>query len=312
MLVLQLTLSLKLRYRYKLLMPNGLYKIAALYRFVPIEDAPALRAMLKEEFVRLNLCGILLVAPGGHQRHARGSAEAIDQMLDILNEHTGLQKEDVKFSEADEKPFNRLRVRLKREIITFKQPEADPGRLAGTYVGPREWNALMDDPDVVVFDVRNVYETTIGTFKNSIDPKIAYFTELADYVRANMNASKGKKIAMYCTGGIRCEKASAFMRAEGFPEVYHLKGGILKYLEEVPAEESKWQGECFVFDKRVAVGQGLTTGRYTMCPDCGTPLFRADANSITAAPADDHYLEQSHKCLRKTLNKNPEETHGYQ
>lgn len=252
------------------------YSVAALYRFVPISDAPALRVLLKEAFVLLDLCGSLLVAPEGINGTLAGSADAIDRMLDILQTHTGLLREDVKFSEAPHKPFSRLKIRLKREIITFNQPDADPAKLAGTYVAPQDWNALLDDPEVVVLDTRNFYETVIGTFKGAKDPQIERFTDFATYVRHNLGASRDKKIAMYCTGGIRCEKASAFMRAEGFEEVYHLKGGILKYLEEIPASDSKWQGECYVFDKRVAIGHGLTTGRYFRCACCGYALTAED------------------------------------
>ena len=180
------------------------------------------------------------------------------------------------FLAADEKPFNRLKLRLKREIITFKQPSADPATLAGTYVDPQDWNALIDDPDVVLLDTRNKYETMIGSFAGAEDPQIDTFTEFADYVRAKLDPQQHKKIAMFCTGGIRCEKASAFMRAEGFPAVYHLKGGILKYLEDVAPEQSRWNGECYVFDRRIAVGHGLTTGRFSMCFTCGNPLTDAD------------------------------------
>jgi UPF0176 protein len=185
-------------------------------------------------------------------------------------------RDDVKFSEAPEKPFQRLKLRLKREIITFQQDKANPHQMPGTYVAPRDWNNLIADPEITLVDTRNVYETMIGAFKGAADPGIERFTDFAGYVRSNLDPAKNKKIAMYCTGGIRCEKAAAFMRAEGFEEVYHLKGGILKYLEEVPAEESLWRGECYVFDRRVAVGQNLTTGRYAMCFSCGYALAEAD------------------------------------
>ena len=253
-----------------------IYTVAALYRFVPIKDSAALRATLRDAFAKLDICGTLLIAKEGINGTLAGQKDAIDQMLLLLKEHTGLPREDVKFSEAPEKPFNRLKIRLKREIITFNQPKADPTELAGTYVNPREWNELIASPDVVVLDTRNVYETVIGQFDGAKDPSIERFTDFADYVRKNLDAEKHKKIAMYCTGGIRCEKASAFMRSEGFAEVYHLKGGILKYLEEIPEEESKWNGECYVFDRRVAVGAGLKTGKYSMCFCCGYALSAGD------------------------------------
>jgi UPF0176 protein len=252
------------------------YTVAAFYRFVPVADGAALRSSLLTLFVELGLCGTLLLAPEGINGTMAGSKEAVESLLSILHETFGLTRNEVKFSEAPEKPFNRLKIRLKKEIITFKQPQANPNELKGVYVSPHEWNDLMKDPDVLVLDTRNVYETVIGTFKSAVDPQIQNFTEFADYVRTHLASAKNKKIAMYCTGGIRCEKASAFMRAEGFPEVYHLKGGILKYLEEVPADESQWQGDCYVFDRRMAVGHGLTTGRYSMCFCCGYALSDED------------------------------------
>jgi UPF0176 protein len=253
-----------------------IYTVAALYRFVPISDPAALRAALKPIFLELDLCGTLLIAPEGINGTLAGSEAAVDQMLQILKDQTGLPRSDVKFSSAPEKPFHRLKIRLKREIITFNQPSADPNKLKGDYVEPTAWNALISDPDVVVLDARNAYETVVGTFERALDPNIERFTDFADYVRSNLDPAKHKKIAMYCTGGIRCEKASAFMRSEGFEEVYHLKGGILKYLEEVPPVASKWNGECYVFDRRVAVGHGLSTGRYSMCFCCGYPLSSAN------------------------------------
>jgi UPF0176 protein len=197
-------------------------------------------------------------------------------MLNILFEKNGLMRDEVKFSHAPEKPFNKLKIRLKRELITFNQPEADPTRIVGKYVEAKDWNNLISDPEVIVLDTRNRYETTIGRFDKAIDPQIDTFTGFANFVRQNLSGAKEKKIAMYCTGGIRCEKASAFMLVQGFPEVYHLKGGILKYLEDVPAAESKWRGDCYVFDKRMAVGQGLKTGQYSMCFCCGYPLSAND------------------------------------
>jgi UPF0176 protein len=251
-----------------------MFTVAALYHFTPV-DASALRAACKARFAELDLCGSLLVAPEGINGTLAGTEENIEAMLAFLAEKTGLDKADVKFSTAPTKPFNRLKVRLKREIITFNQPSANPAH-KGQYVAAKDWNALIADPDVLVLDTRNAYETAIGIFDGAADPNISTFTQFADYVRNNLDASKQKKIAMYCTGGIRCEKASAFMKAEGFEEVYHLKGGILKYLEEVPAAQSKWRGDCYVFDKRMAVGQGLSTGNYAMCFCCGAPVSQND------------------------------------
>lgn len=249
------------------------YHIAALYHFTPISDCAALRAQLQAAFAPLGLCGTLLIAPEGiNGTLAAPGAAAISAMLATLAQATGLPIAEVKHAVAASKPFNKLKLRLKREIITFNQPQANPNRLAGTYVAPQDWNKLIADPDVTVLDTRNLYETAIGTFAGAVDPQIAQFTEFADFVRARLDPAKNKKIAMFCTGGIRCEKASAFMRAEGFAEVYHLKGGILKYLEEVPPSESRWEGACYVFDKRVAVEHGLKPAAFSMCFCCGYPL----------------------------------------
>ena len=252
------------------------YTIAALYRFTPVGDPPTLQTALKAALTPLGLRGTLLIAPEGINGTLAGSKEAVEALLDILQERTGLPREDVKFSEAAEMPFHRLKIRLKREIITFGQPEADPATLAGEYVAPSDWNALTADPDVLVLDTRNRYETRLGSFAGAIDPGLEHFSEFAAYVRENLDPAQHRKVAMFCTGGIRCEKASAFMRREGFAEVYHLRGGILKYLEEVDVEGSRWQGECYVFDHRMAVGHGLTTGRYVMCFACGEALTEAD------------------------------------
>ncbi len=252
------------------------YTIAAFYRFTPVGDPAAVRNTLKQELACLDLCGTLLLAPEGINGTLAGSETAIDALLDILGCQFGLPREDVKLSEARDKPFHRLKVRVKREIITFRQPDADPSVRAGQYVAPQDWNALIADPDVLLLDTRNEYETRLGSFTNALDPGIDRFSEFAEYVRQHLDPEQTPKVAMFCTGGIRCEKASAFLLQEGFAEVYHLKGGILKYLEEVPAEASRWQGECYVFDHRMAVSHDLTTGRYAMCFSCGEALSGAD------------------------------------
>ena len=252
------------------------YRIAALYLFTPIADPAELKQKFLQELSPLQLCGTLLIAPEGINGTLAGSELAIQELLISLNNNTGLSQKDVKFSYSEEKPFNRFKIRLKREIVTFNQPHVNPNLKVGTYIEPDQWNTLIEDPDVTVIDTRNKYETLIGTFKNAIDPKIDSFTEFSDYVRENLDPKKHKKIAMFCTGGIRCEKASSFMLAEGFESVFHLKGGILKYLEEIPKEQSRWQGDCYVFDRRMAVGHGLTTGHYSMCYCCGYPLSDKD------------------------------------
>lgn len=254
------------------------YTIAALYQFVDIKDIAALRVTLKAAFAPLGIYGTLLIAPEGINGTLAGSDAGIDAMLNILNQHTGLKRDEVKFSYAKTNPFRRLKLRLKKEIVTFKQPQIDPVGMVGTYVSAEEWNTLMAQDDVLVLDTRNLYETRIGTFDGAVVPPIRTFTEFADYVRKELNTQKNKKIAMFCTGGIRCEKASAFMRSEGFEDVFHLKGGILKYLETVPQNESRWNGDCYVFDGRVAVGHGLTSGHYAMCDNCGGALRREEMN----------------------------------
>jgi UPF0176 protein len=257
-------------------MMNNTYTIAALYRFVSIEDVPSLQIELKNAFSLAGICGTLLIASEGINGTLAGSASAIEEMLGILEQKTGLKRDEVKFSYSEEKPFQKLKVRQKKEIITFRQLEADPNIRVGQYVEPKDWNDLIAQPDIIVLDTRNVYETMVGTFKNAGDPKIEIFTQFADFVRGHLSPEKHKKIAMFCTGGIRCEKASAFMLAEGYEEVYHLKGGILKYLEEIPPEESQWEGACYVFDRRMAVGHGLKTGKHSMCYSCGYALTSED------------------------------------
>jgi UPF0176 protein len=230
-----------------------MYLIAAFYRFVAIDDAAGIVNQLRIDLARLDLRGTLLIAPEGINGTMAGEPEAMDSLLHLLGDRFGLLREDVKFAEQPTWPFKRLKVRLKKEIITFKQPSAAPSLQVGIYVSPAEWNNLIADPDLLLLDTRNKYETEMGTFRGAVVPSISYFTEFADYVRHSLADKKHKKVAMYCTGGIRCEKASAFMLAEGFSQVYHLKGGILKYIQEMPVAQSCWQGKCFVFDQRISV-----------------------------------------------------------
>lgn len=254
------------------------YKVAALYRFVTINDIPAMRKRIQDFGTQLQaedgegICGTLLLAPEGINGTIGGLPQSLDAMIGFLNEHLGVNQGELKYSHASKTPFNRFKVRPKKEVITLKRPEADPNKLVGQYVEAQDWNALISDPDVVVLDTRNDYETKVGIFKNAIDPDIKVFTEFPDWVEKNLDPQKHKKVAMFCTGGIRCEKASSYMLAHGFENVYHLKGGILKYLETVPADQSLWDGECFVFDKRVSVGHGLKEGDWTICHGCREPL----------------------------------------
>ncbi len=252
------------------------YRVVAFYRFVPVTNLPAHQANLKALLDAHDLCGTILIAPEGLNGTIASSDDGIDKVIAYLDEHFALTQGHVKYSAAAEKPFERFKVRLKKEIITMRRPEADPNKLVGTYVEPKDWNDLIADPDVVLIDTRNTYETKLGIFKGAIDPQIGVFTELPDFVEKNLDPAKHKKVAMFCTGGIRCEKASSYMLAQGFEEVYHLKGGILKYLEEIPSDQSTWEGECFVFDKRTGLKHGLEEGAATTCFACREPLFDAD------------------------------------
>lgn len=256
--------------------------VAALYRFVAIADLPALQAEVKKACVQNDVCGTLLLAPEGvNGTIAAPSAEAMENIIALLDARLGVKSGELKYSSAEDKPFRRMKVRLKKEIITMKAPEADPTKLVGTYVTPENWNALIADPDVTLIDTRNTYETAVGIFKGAIDPQIQTFTQFKDYVANNMDPAKHKKVAMFCTGGIRCEKASSYMLAHGFEEVYHLQGGILKYLETVNPQDSKWEGDCFVFDRRVAIGHGLEEAPYDICYGCRFPLSEDDMKAAS-------------------------------
>jgi UPF0176 protein len=229
------------------------YTIAAFYRFVSLPSPAALREEFLVAFSDTDLCGTMLIAGEGINGTMAGSSETINRLLNMLAEKTGLDRADVKFSSAEDRPFGRLKFLVKQEIIAFRKAAVDPTH-PGTYVEPQEWNELIADPEVLLLDTRNHYETELGIFNGAVDPHIETFSDFVTYVRENLDPAKTPKVAMYCTGGIRCEKASAFMLQEGFSDVYHLKGGILKYLEDVPMQSSKWQGTCFVFDRRTSVG----------------------------------------------------------
>lgn len=255
------------------------WTVAALYRFISLDDLPNLQAQVRQVFERNDICGTLLIAPEGINGTIAGLGEKLDEAVDFLDSLFGIKQGELKYSSAENRPFKRAKVRLKKEIITMKAPEADPNKQVGTYVEPEDWNALINDPDVVLVDTRNKYETAVGIFEGALDPEIDTFTQFKDYVHDHMDPAKQKKVAMFCTGGIRCEKASSYMLAHGFEEVYHLKGGILKYLETISADQSKWQGDCFVFDRRVAVGQDLQESPYELCWGCRYPLTPEDMES---------------------------------
>lgn len=252
--------------------------VAALYRFARFDDPSALRTPLLAACEAHGIKGTLLLAREGINGTIAGSAEAISAVLGHIRALPDCAAIEVKYSTADTMPFHRMKVRLKREIVTMGQPDIDPLDV-GHYVAPADWNALIDSPDTVVIDTRNAYEVKVGTFNGAIDPETSSFSQFPDWFRANRDAFADKKVAMFCTGGIRCEKATAFLKAEGVTDVFHLKGGILKYLEEVPPADSRWQGECFVFDERVAVGHGLTPGSHGLCRACRMPVSAEDRQS---------------------------------
>ena len=253
--------------------------IAALYKFTPIADPAALRDPLQQLCDVNGVKGILLIAKEGFNGTLAGEATALQATLDGIAALTGTSF-DHKTSYAEKMPFLRMKVRLKAEIVTMGKPDIDPTASVGTYVEPKDWNALISDPDVLVIDTRNAYETRIGTFKGAIDPRTDSFGDFPGYARETLDPARHRKIAMFCTGGIRCEKATAFLKQEGFDEVYHLKGGILKYLETVKPEESLWDGACFVFDERVAVGHGLSVEDFRLCHGCREPLSADDCKHV--------------------------------
>lgn len=250
--------------------------VAALYKFVTLNDYAELKGPLLTAMKDCGVKGTLLLAKEGINGTISGSREAIDGFLAILKADKRFADIDHKESTCAENPFYRSKVKLKKEIVTIGVEGVDPNNLAGAYVEAKDWNTLISDPDILLIDTRNDYEVALGTFEGAIDPRTESFGEFPKFVEKNLDPHKHQKIAMFCTGGIRCEKASAHMRGLGFREVYHLKGGILKYLEEVPKENSKWQGECFVFDHRVAVGQGLVPTELEMCHGCRMPLAADD------------------------------------
>lgn len=252
------------------------YVVAAFYKFVELPDFAQKQASLLAICQEQSVWGTILLATEGINGTIAGLPPAIDLVLADLRSDPRLADLDPKFSYTDSLPFKRLKVRLKKEIVTLGVPEIDPNHQVGTYVSPQEWNSILSNPDVIVIDTRNIYEVDIGTFKGAQNPQISSFRQFPDYVDRHLDPAAHKKVAMFCTGGIRCEKASSFLLSQGFQEVYHLQGGILKYLEEVPEPESLWQGECFVFDERIALSQGLAVGTYDSCKNCGHPISDED------------------------------------
>jgi UPF0176 protein len=261
---------------------------AALYQFVELPDCAALQAPLLAYCEQQGVKGTLLLATEGINGTIAGPEDGVRAVLAYLRADPRLQNLEHKEARAEQLPFYRMKVRLKREIVTLGVPDLQPALRAGQYVKAQDWNQLISDPEVVLVDTRNAYEVAIGTFAGAIEPHTHSFSELPDWVDREMReggklapAANGKKpkVAMFCTGGIRCEKSTALLRSKGFDEVYHLQGGILKYLETVPAENSQWHGECFVFDERVSVGHGLQSGQFSLCRSCRRPLSPEDRTS---------------------------------
>lgn len=250
--------------------------IAALYHFVTLDDYKTLKQPLLDLMLENDIKGTLLLAGEGINGTVAGTQSSIDNLLDWLQSDSRLVDTRYKVSYDNEMPFYRTRVKLKKEIVTMGVQGINPNHVVGTYVKAQDWNALISDPDVTLIDTRNGYEAAIGTFKNALDPNTQTFREFPTYVKQNLDPAKHKKVAMFCTGGIRCEKSTAYLKEQGFDEVYHLQGGILKYLEEVPKEESLWEGECFVFDNRVSVNHALEKGSYDQCHACRLPITEED------------------------------------
>ncbi len=272
-----------------------MFTVCALYHFTRFEDPAALRQPLIDLCMAERITGTLLLAGEGINGTVAGPRDGIDRLLAHIRSLPGCADLEWKLSTAADRPFARLKVRLKREIVTMGQPDVDPTARTGHYVEPADWNALIQSPDVAVIDTRNDYEVAIGTFEGAVDPKTDSFRDFPAWWEANKHRFHNKRIAMFCTGGIRCEKSTNWLMAQGVEEVYHLKGGILKYLEEVPEQDSTWQGDCFVFDGRVSVGHGLVEGPHDLCHACRRPILPEDR----ARPEYEHGVS-CHLCAGET------------
>ncbi|MDU0356270.1 rhodanese-related sulfurtransferase [Paraglaciecola aquimarina] len=255
---------------------NTKFVVCALYKFVSLENFEALRQPLLQFMESNNIKGTLLLAHEGINGTVSGTRESIDALLAWLNADERLNPISTKESLDDTQPFHRTKVKLKKEIVTLGVEGIDPLKTVGTYVKPKDWNALISDPEVLLIDTRNDYEIEIGTFQNAVNPKTDSFREFPQYVKDNLDPAKHKKVAMFCTGGIRCEKSTAYMKEQGFDEVFHLEGGILQYLEDVPKDDTMWEGDCFVFDNRVAVNHDLEKSDYDQCYACRLPITEED------------------------------------
>ena len=279
-------------------------RVAAFYRFVPFPDYADYRRPLLDVMLAAEVRGTVLLAEEGINGTIAGSRSGVERVLSFLQQAPRFKQLEIKQSEAAVNPFLRSKVKLKREIVTMGVAAVDGGQEAGTYVRPKDWNALLEDPEVLLLDVRNRYETAIGSFSGAVIPGTESFRQFPDYAARHLNPAKQRKVAMFCTGGIRCEKASAYLKQQGFEQVYHLQGGILKYLEQVPAAESKWRGECFVFDERVSVDHGLQQGKYEQCHACRMPISAEDRAS--------EFYQQGISCPHCHGRKTPAQTSRYQ
>ena len=272
-----------------------MFTVAALYHFTRFDDPSAFKQGLLSLAQDNGVMGTLLLAHEGINGTIAGPADGIARVIAHIRTLPGCEELEWKESFSGFMPFLKMKVRLKREIVTMGQPDVDPRARVGNYVQPSDWNDLIKDPDVVVIDTRNDYEVAIGTFEGAVDPKTASFGEFPAWWEANKEAYEGKKVAMFCTGGIRCEKSTKYLLGQGVPDVYHLKGGILKYLEEVDEADSLWDGSCFVFDARVSVGHGLKEGPHQLCFACRRPILPAD----TTSPAYEEGVS-CHHCIDET------------
>jgi len=283
--------------------PHHPIHVAALYQFTRFDDCEAIQRTLSQACRAGGVRGTLLLAPEGVNGTIAGPDAGIEAVLAAIRALPGCADLDVKHSRAAAMPFHRLKVRIKREIVTMGEPDIDPLARVGHYVAPAEWNALIDQPDVVVIDTRNDYEVAVGTFAGAVDPATRSFRDFPAWVREHREELEGKRVAMFCTGGIRCEKATAFLKREGLDDVFHLKGGVLAYLEQVPPDESRWQGECFVFDQRVAVTHGLGQGSHELCHGCRMPVSVEDRASPLFVPGV--------SCRRCHAERSDEQRQGY-
>ena len=277
--------------------------ICALYKFTRLDDFEEIQGTLKIFLESLNIRGTLLLAKEGVNGTISGDNDSIMKSLDYLQKDERLVGLEYKFSYSEKPPFKRLKVKLKKEIVTLGVSDIDPIFSSGTYVKPADWNELVNDPDVILIDTRNNYEFEIGSFKGSINPNTETFREFPAYTKNNLEKYRDKKIAMFCTGGIRCEKSTAYLKSKGFENVFHLQGGILKYLEEIKEDESLWEGECFVFDDRVAVKHNLELGKYDQCHACRFPITDEDKEHP-------HY-EKGASCPRCYGTKNSSQVSRY-